>query len=143
MTMNSASSASKSISGSTMPSDLHTLSDRELMLLLNRDVSDLRDTVHEALEQLKRGNERFQSIALRDQEIGAAIADLRQNYSRAMLGNDEARKESAAARAEIAALKGQFETYKAQVKAVAWVLAPVVGIAFALLTDVAKRWIGP
>lgn len=109
--------------------------DHDLLILLSRDVTALRDTLHDALDQLKKGNERFVAISLRDQEIGAAIVDLRQNYSRAMLTADQAH-------VAIGKLHDEVTTFKTQLKTILWVAGPLIGIAVAVATEVIKKWFG-
>lgn len=119
-----------------MPPESTNATDHELLLLLNRDLGDLRESIREALEQLRRGNERFQQIALRDQEVGAAIADLRQNYSRAMLTADQAKD-------EISRIRLEITLFKAQIKMIAWIAAPITGVVVAIATDFIRRQIFP
>lgn len=110
-------------------------SDHDLLILMGRDVAELKDMHRDAMDQLKRGNERFVAISLRDQEVGAAIVDLRQNYSRAMLTADQAH-------VAVAKLRDEVNTFKAQLKAILWVAGPLIGIAVAIATELVKKWFG-
>lgn len=67
------------------------LSERETLLVLNRDFqqlsqrfTELAGEVKSAQEQLRRGGQRFAKIDLQMQAIEAAINGLRLDYSRAM-----------------------------------------------------------
>lgn len=110
-------------------------SDHDLLILLNRDMSELTSQMREAMTQLQRGNERFTSIALRDQEVGAALAGLRLDFSRA---------QSLAEQANATAIKAQNEIddFKLQIRTVLWLGGPLIGISVALGTELIKRWLG-
>jgi chromosome segregation ATPase len=60
------------------------VSDREALLMLNRDFQQLAQRFSEAAEQLRRGGQRFAKIDLQMQSIEAAINGLRTDYSRVM-----------------------------------------------------------
>lgn len=117
--------------------------DHELLILLNRDVAEMRESLREALEQLKRGNDRFTSISLRDQEIGAALAGLRTDYSRAMGAAEVAQKNANENEKALLAVKLELETWKVRLKTFAWIVTPMVVIALAVAQELVKRWLVP
>lgn len=110
--------------------------DRELLLILRRDVEQLTSQLTEALGQLKRGNERFEAIALTEQELKIGMSALRSDFSRAMLAADEAKRACAEVRREV-------ELWRARVKTVFWIGAPLVGIVAALAVEALKRLLFP
>lgn len=112
-------------------------SDHDLLVIIGEQQKQMAAQLLDALEQLKRGNERFVSISLRDQEVGAAITGLRQDYSRAMLIAEQAK-------VGVEKLGDDFERFRTQLKTIAWVAGPLIGISVALATELIKHWlIGP
>lgn len=110
-------------------------SDHDLLILLNRDMAELKEQLRAAMDQLQRGNERFTAISLRDQEVGAALAGLRTDFSRAMQVAEAARDSATKVQAEI-------HDFKIQMRTVLWLGGPIIGISVALATELVKRWLG-
>lgn len=96
----------------------------------------MHGALSDALEQLKRGNERFTAITLREQEFAAALAGLRQDFSRAMLTADEAKKAIGQIRSEIA-------IFRSQLRMIAFIVGPAVGIIVVIISEFIKRLIWP
>ncbi len=112
-------------------------SDHDLLVIIGEQQKQIQGQLLDALKQLDRGNERFTAITLKEQEFGAAIVGLRQDFSRAMLAAEQAK--------ELAAkLRDEFGLFKAQLKMIAWVAGPLIGISVAVATEILKRWLfGP
>ncbi len=109
--------------------------DHDLLILLNRDMSELKDQHRDAMDQLKRGNDRFATIAMRDQELGAAIAGLRLDFSRAIQIAEQARE-------GVGKVQSQIDDFKLQIRTVLWLGGPLIGISVALASELIKRWLG-
>lgn|SRR5262245_8556620 len=93
--MTSARTRSARIPMATDPTD------HELLLLLRRDMEQLSRQLSEALLQLARGNERFERIALYEQEVKISLTSLRQDFSRAMLAAESAQRTATKAQEEL------------------------------------------
>jgi len=109
--------------------------DHDLLILLNRDMAELTSQHREAMDQLKRGNERFATIAMRDQELGTAIAGLRLDFSRAIQIAEQARE-------GVNKVQNEIDDFKLQIRTVLWLGGPLIGISVALATELVKRWLG-
>jgi chromosome segregation ATPase len=108
----------------------------EALARIDERQRQMQEQFGDVLEQLKRGNERFVQIALSDQELRAGLAGLRQDFSRAMLTADRAKSDAGAVQAELA-------TFKTQIRVLAFIFGPVVGIVIVLVSEVLKRAIWP
>jgi hypothetical protein len=111
-------------------------SDHELLLLMNERQRQMSEQLTDALAQLKRGNERFVQISLREQEFGAGLAGLRQDFSRAMLEIAEVRK-------KVDVVQDDFDVWKQRLKTIAWIGTPIVLIILALAQEGIRRWLFP
>jgi len=108
----------------------------EALARIDERQRQMQDQFSDVLEQLKRGNERFVQIALSDQELRAGLAGLRQDFSRAMLTADGAKSEIGRVQAELA-------TFKTQLRVIAFIFGPVVGVIIVLISELLKRAIWP
>lgn len=110
--------------------------DHELLLLINERQRQMSDQLTDALAQLKRGNERFVHVALREQEFGAGLAGLRQDFSRAMLELSELRK-------KLDAIQDDLDAWKQRIKTAVWIGTPIVLGVLALAQEGIRRWLFP
>jgi len=110
--------------------------DHELLLLLRRDMESLARRLDEALTQLARGNARFEHLALTEQETRITLGSLRQDFSRAMLGADEAKRQAGA-------VADDLNAWKQRLKTVVWLGAPIVAVLTTLLVEAVKRLVFP
>ena len=119
------------------------LTDHDILILTNDRMQSLAGRVDEALTQLQRGNERFTQIALRDQEIGAALQGLRTDYSRAMGAADGVERELRETERKLSTLQAELNTWKIRVRTIAWLLAPILTLGSALLVEIFKHTVWP
>lgn len=110
--------------------------DHELILLIRHDLSQMRSQLSTALGQLERGNTRFEQIALNEQAMQLAISELRQNFSRAMLHAEEAKR-----RADQA--QDALDQWQTRLRTLVLIGAPVLTIISALLVEGLKRLVFP
>jgi hypothetical protein len=110
--------------------------DHELLLLLRRDMESLARRLDEALTQLARGNARFEHIGLTEQETRITLGGLRQDFSRAMLTAEEAKRQAAA-------LGDALSAWQTRLKTIVWLGAPVVAIVTTLVVEAVKRLVFP
>lgn len=108
----------------------------ETLTRIDERQRQMHEQLGDALEQLKRGNERFTAITLREQEFAAGLAGLRQDFSRAMLTADEAKS-------AISQIKAELATFKTQLRVVAFIFGPVAGIIIVIVSEFIKRSIWP
>lgn len=114
-------------------------SDHDLLILLNVRIVSLVDDSKEVHEQLKRGNDKFVSISLWHQEVGAGLAGLRTDYSRAMERAEAAGRAAQDNDRAILNLKLELDTWKTRVKTVAWLLTPIFLMLSALALEAIRR----
>lgn len=110
--------------------------DHELLLVMNERQRQMQEQLTGALEQLKRGNERFVQISLRDQEFGAGLAGLRQDFSRAMLAVDELRR-------QVDKIQDDLAAWQQRIKTAVWIGTPLVLGVLALAQEGIRRWLFP
>ena len=120
--------------------------DHDLLILLNRDMTELKEQHREdiaelkeqhrdVMNQLRLGNDRFAGIALRDQAVSAELSSLRLDFSRAMQVAERAD-------AGFNKVQSEIEDFKLQIRTVLWLGGPLIGISVALASELVKRWLG-
>lgn len=111
---------------------MNEMTDRERLLIMQRDLQSLTIMLEKALEQLDRGNKRFEDISLQAQSTNIRIETAQQNIARAL-----AVAERAEAKAE-AALKAA-EKATEDVSEARRVLFWLGGIVVGLIVEAIRR----
>jgi FtsZ-binding cell division protein ZapB len=111
-------------------------SDHELILLIRQEIIQMHGQLSQALQQLDRGNSRFEAIALVEQELKIGMAAIRQDFSRAMLMAEEAKH-----RADV--VQDELQIWQARLKTIALIGGPVIAIAIALVSELLRQWLLP
>lgn len=112
------------------------MTDRERLLIMSRDLQSLTIMLERALEQLERGNKRFEEIGLLQVSTNIRIETLQQNIARALAVAERA--EASAAGALKLAEKAADDISETR-KGLFW----VAGVVAALIAEALRRWIFP
>lgn len=147
-------------------------SDHELLLQLTWELKQIREQLGVVLKQLSRGNQRFEQIGLKEQEVSISLVSLRNDFSRSALSAESAQKVSGDALAvakavsrdlqdhlddlrpiieefkergrKIQDLQNDLTRWKNNLKMVGIILAPVQIVLLAIAIEAIKRFLfGP